>query len=53
MGDIHDVIWEDGKLIEPPPAATEDEKSKAKDEVVEKFIEFLPGKCMIDLTNTL
>lgn len=44
LNDLYHVIWKDGKLIEPPPDPTEEEKRQIKEEALEKMLDFLP--CM-------
>ena len=44
LNDLYHVIWKDGKLIEPKPEPTEEEKKKAREEALEKLLDFLPCK---------
>jgi len=43
LNDLYHVIWKDGKLIEPQPEPTAEEKKNAKEEALEKMLDFLPS----------
>ena len=47
LNDLYYVIWRDGKLIEPQPEPTEEEKRRTKEEALEKMLDFLP--CMFTI----
>eukprot|EP00794_Sanderia_malayensis_P004388 gene4388-4972_t len=51
LGDIHDVIWENGQLKEPAPIPNENEKREMKEKAVRKFLEFLPAVVRIIIGN--
>ena len=49
LNDLYHVIWKDGKLIEPQPEPTEEEMKNAKEEALEKMLDFLPCMCYFGL----
>ena len=53
LNDLYHVIWKDGKLIEPQPEPTEEEKKDAKEEALEKMLDFLPCMCYFGSLHVL